>query len=215
MRRVDMETWPRREHFEFFSAMDYPHWSMCADVEMTTFFPAVKQRGISFNVATVYLLARAANAIPEFRQRIRAGEVVEHEIVHPATMILGKDDLFGFCVLEYTEDFSVFATEAAERIARVQECPTLKGDPGRDDLFYLTAIPWVSFTNFMHPVINLKPVDSVPRFAWGKLFEDGELLKMPLSVQVHHALVDGLHVGRFYARVQDFLHHPGLVLGET
>jgi len=131
MRRIDMETWTRRTHFEFLNAFDYPHWSMCADVEMTAFYAAVKQRGASFDVATVYLLARAANAILEFRQRIRAGEVVEHEIVHPATTILGTDDLFGFCTLEYTDDFSLFAAEAAQRIARVQECPTLKGDPGR------------------------------------------------------------------------------------
>jgi chloramphenicol O-acetyltransferase type A len=76
----------------------------------------------------------------------------------------------------------------------------------------MTAIPWVSFTSFMHP-LDLSPVDSVPRFAWGKFFADGELLKMPLSVQAHHALMDGLHVGRFYEIVQDYLHHPGSVLG--
>ena len=38
---------------------------------------------------------------------------------------------------------------------------------------------------------------------------------MPLSVQVHQGLVDGIHVGRYYARVQDYLHDPGLVLGEA
>jgi len=36
---------------------------------------------------------------------------------------------------------------------------------------------------------------------------------MPLNVQVHHALMDGLHVGRFYAKVQDDLDAPDLVLG--
>jgi chloramphenicol O-acetyltransferase type A len=78
----------------------------------------------------------------------------------------------------------------------------------------MTAIPWVSFTSFMHPM-HLHPADSVPRFAWGKFFEDGTLLKMPLSVQGHHALMDGIHMGRFYAEVQDYLDHPSLVLGEA
>jgi chloramphenicol O-acetyltransferase type A len=66
----------------------------------------------------------------------------------------------------------------------------------------------------MHP-LDMYPVDSVPRFAWGKFYEDGQLLKMPLSVQGHHALMDGLHVGRFYAEVQDYLDHPCFVLGEA
>jgi len=211
MRTIDMQTWPRREHFKVFGAFDHPHFSMCANVDLTAFYPFVKQRGISFNVATVYVLARAANAIPEFRHRIRAGRVVEHEIVHPATTILMDEDLFTFCTFDYTEDFSLFAARAAEQIAYVKEHLTLEDEPGRDDLLFMTAIPWVSFTSFMHPM-HLHPADSVPRFAWGKFFEDGEFLKMPLDVQGHHALMDGVHMGRFYAEVEDYLHRPEVVL---
>jgi chloramphenicol O-acetyltransferase type A len=214
MRYINLETWSRHEHFKVFSTFDYPHFSMCANVDLTAFYPIVKQRGISFNVATVYVLARAANAIPEFRYRIRGGEVVEHEIVNPSTTILTDEDVFSFCTFDYIENFSEFAARAAEQIAYVKEDPTLKDEPGRDDLLYMTAIPWVSFTSFMHP-LHLHPADSVPRFAWGKRFEDGDLLKMPLSVQGHHALMDGMHMGRFYAEVQDYLHHPGSVLGKA
>ncbi len=214
MRHIDLETWPRREHFKLLSAWDYPHFSLCANVDLTAFYPIVKQRGISFNVATVYVLARAANAMPEFRYRIRAEEVVEHEIVHPATTILTSGDLFSFCTIEYSADFALFAARAAEQIAYVQEHPLVENKPGQDDLFYMTAIPWVSFTSFMHP-LDMYPVDSVPRFAWGKFFEEGKSLKMPLSVQAHHALLDGVHMGMFYAKVQDYLQHPDSVLGEA
>jgi chloramphenicol O-acetyltransferase type A len=214
MRYIDLETWPRREHFSVFSAWTYPHFSMCADVDLTAFYPYVKKHGISLNVATVYVLSRAANVVPEFRLRIRGGEVVEHEIVHPGTTILADEDTFTFCFFDYVEDFALFAAKAEEKIAYVQEHPSLEDPPGQDDLLFMTAIPWVSFTSFMHP-LHLDPADSVPRFAWGKFFEDGEFLKMPLSAQGHHALMDGLHMGRFYAKVQEYLHHPGSVLGEA
>ena len=105
----------------------------------------------------------------------------------------------------------MFAARAAERIAYVKAHRTIEDEPGQDDLLYMTAIPWVSFTSFMHP-IDLNPVDSVPRFAWGKFFEDGKYLKMPLSVQAHHALMDGIHMGKFYAEVQDYLQQPEAVL---
>ncbi len=214
MRHISLETWPRRDHFKVFSTWDYPHFSLCANVDLTAFYLAVKQRGISFTVAIVYVLARAANAIPEFRYRIRPDGVVEHEIVHPSTTILTKEDLFSFCNFEYAADFALFAPRAAEQIAYMQEHPTVKAQPGRDNVLYMTAIPWVSFTSFMHP-LQLYPADSVPRFAWGRFFEDGESLKMPLSVQGHHALMDGLHVGRFYAEVQEYLHRPETVLGDA
>jgi len=214
MRHISLETWPRRDHFKVFSTWDYPHFSLCANAGLTAFYPVVKQRGISFTVAIVYLIARAANAIPEFRYRIRPDGVVEHEIVHPATTILTKEDLFTFCTFEYATDFALFAPRAAEQIAYMQEHPTVKAQPGRDNVLYMTAIPWVSFTSFMHP-LQLYPADSVPRFAWGKFFEGGDSLKMPLSVQGHHALMDGLHVGRFYAEVQEYLHRPETVLGNA
>lgn len=103
--------------------------------------------------------------------------------------ILTIDDLFSFCTFEYAEAFSLYSARAAERIAHLKEHHTLEDEPGRDDSLYMTAIPWVSFTAIL-PSVDLSPADSVPRFAWGKFFEDGETLKMPLNVQVHHGLLD-------------------------
>lgn len=212
MRYIDMDTWKRAELFRFFNAWAYPHFNMCANVDLTAFQPVLKQRNLSFTVAITYVIARAANAIPEFRYRIRQGEVVEHEIVHPSTTILAGDGLFGFCTLEYAEQFAEFAPRAARQIALAREHPTLGSDAGRDDLLYMTAIPWMSFTSFMHP-LDLHPADSFPRFAYGKTFSEGERLKMPLSIQGHHALMDGLHVSRCYEAIQRLLDHPVEALG--
>jgi chloramphenicol O-acetyltransferase type A len=209
-----MQTWSRRDHFELFSTFDHPHFGMCANVDLTEFYRAVKERGHSINVAIVYVLARAANAIPEFRYRIRAEDVVEHEIVHPATTILVSEDAFGFVFFDYIEDFSEFAARAAAEIAHRQAHPTLEDPPGRDDWLFTTAIPWVSFTSFRHPM-HLHPADSIPRLAWGKFSQESELVKMPLDVQGHHALMDGIHVGRFFHRVQELFSEPGHVLGDA
>jgi chloramphenicol O-acetyltransferase type A len=212
MRKINPETWPRRQHFEFFSGFDHPHFGLCANVDITAFYPFIKQNNISFSIAIVYLITHTANAIPEFRYRIRSGEVVEHEVVHPSSTILVDEDVFSFCTFDYSQNFSSFAACAVERIAFTREHPVIENELGRDDLLYMTAIPWVSFTGFMHPM-HLNPPDSVPRFAWGKFFEDGNSLKMPLGVQAHHAVMDGAHMGKFYAEIQDYLSHPEVVLG--
>jgi chloramphenicol O-acetyltransferase type A len=211
LRTIDLETWSRREHYKIYSGFDHPHFGMTANLDVTKFQPLVKQFGYSTTVAIVYLITRTANALPEFRYRIRAGVVVEHEIVHPSTTILAQNDLFSFCFFDYYEDFASFATSSAERIAQAKAHPTLEDTPGRDDLLFMTAIPWVSFTSFMHPM-NLTPADSIPRFAWGKIFEESGRLKMPLGVQAHHALMDGVHMGKFYSIIQDYLQQPEVVL---
>lgn len=211
MRTIDLATWPRRAHFEMFNAMDFPHFNLCAPVDVTAFHPFVRTHGLSFTVATAYLLARAANEIPEFRYRIRGGDVVAHEVVHPSTTILAEEDLFSFCTIRYAAAFPTFLERATAQVARVRAQPTLEDEPGQDDLLYMTSIPWVSFTSFMHP-LHMRPVDSVPRFAWGKIYEDGDALKMPLSVQAHHALMDGVHMGRYFACVQAYLDDPATAL---
>lgn len=210
MRQINLKTWPRGEHFNFYNAMSYPHFNMCANVDLTVFSPQFKARGIKFTVAFVYVLARVANEIPEFRYRIRGESVVEHEVVHPSTTILNEGEHFSFCTMEYTDAFSVFTRKASEQIDYVLGHPHINNESGQDNLLYMTAIPWVSFTGFMHPIDF--PVDSVPRFAWGKFFQDGKSLKMPLSVQGHHALMDGIHMGRYYEKVQHYLSKPNLFI---
>jgi len=186
---------------------------MCVNVDVTAFYPFVKRQGYSLTVAMVYIISRASNAIPEFRQRIRGDQVVEHEIVNPRFSILIDKDLFTFCAVEYAKDFAEFARRAAQSIADVKAHPELGGNPERDDVLYMSPIPWVSFTSFTHPM-QFHPADSVPRFAWGKSFQERDTWKLPLSVQGHHAVMDGIHIGRYYETVQDYLHHPEVVLSE-
>lgn len=207
MRYIDLEIWSRREHFNVFSSWDNPHFNMCANIDLTSFYSYIKQHTISFNLAVVFTLTKTANAIPEFRYRIRNGRVIEHDIVHPSSTILGKDNVFSFCAMDYMEIFSDFAVNASEKIDRVKKRPRLiEENQDRDDWLFLTAIPWVSFTSFMHPMTF--PVDSVPRFAWGKFYRENDFIKMPLSVQGHHAVMDGLHLGFYYQKLQDYLDHP-------
>jgi chloramphenicol O-acetyltransferase type A len=38
---------------------------------------------------------------------------------------------------------------------------------------------------------------------------------MPFSVEVHHALVDGLHVGRYVTRMEEMLARPEVYLNKS
>lgn len=210
MKHIDIDRWKRKKHFEFFNAMDYPHFSLCADVEVGDLQKYVKKEGLSFFKAFLYIVSASANAVPELRQRIRGREVVEHEAAHPSFTMLMENELFSYCFVEYSEGFAEFAKRTAAAMEQSVKDPRID-DPSRDDLLYVTSIPWVSFTNITHP-IHMHPTDSVPRISWGKFQERGEKILMPVSLQAHHALVDGLHSGRFYSLLQDKLNKPDEVL---
>jgi len=211
MQKIDMQSWSRLEYYEFFKNFNHPHFNMCANIDLTSFKPYINSRGYSLTIGIAYVISLAANAIPEFRYRIRENEIVVHDTVSPSLTILVENDLFSFCTIDYSQDFSVFAQRATRRIAEVKSNPTIEDPPGRDDLLFMTAITWVSFTSFTHPM-RQHPEDSIPRFAWGKIFEEGNQIKMPLSVQGHHALMDGIHIGKYYQQIQEYLDQPDNIL---
>ncbi len=116
MRTINLQTWSRREHFKFFNSFDHPHFSLCANVDITHFHAYTRQNNISIlNWLFVYIITRVANSIPEFRYRIRQDSIIEHDVVHPSYTILVKDDLFTFCTLDYKERFPDFASQAAKK----------------------------------------------------------------------------------------------------
>jgi chloramphenicol O-acetyltransferase type A len=207
VRKIDVSSWPRREQFELFRDSHLPYFNVCADVDITATRQAAKARGVPVTAAIVYLIARTANRIQEFRYRIRGQSVVEHDLVHPASTVMTDDDLFTFCFFEYRDDFPAFVDGYCAATAHAQAHPSLDDPEDRDDLLFMTAIPWVSFTSFSHPVLSI-PADSIPRFAWGRFYECNRSVMMPLSVQGHHALMDGLHVGKYFEHYQDFLLNP-------
>lgn len=44
-----------------------------------------------------------------------------------------------------------------------------------------------------------------PMVTWGKYYEDGNRILMPLTLQVHHAVADGYHCSLFYKEVNEMI----------
>lgn len=184
--------------------MDAPHFNITANVNISAYLQWIKANDQQFTPAIIFALAQTANDIPEFRWRIREGQVVEHEQVHPSfTVTTEQSDVFSFCTVDYAPDYATFVKRTQQVMSKMKTNPSFEDEEGRDDYLFISAIPWVSFTGFMHPM-HYSPVDSVPRFAYGKYFKQGDQIMMPLSVQAHHAVVDGHHMGQFFVRIQQF-----------
>jgi chloramphenicol O-acetyltransferase type A len=208
MQIIDIENWPRREHFEFFYRMDYPQYNICANIDITHFLRFVKENRLPFYYAMIYAVTLATDHCENFRYRIRENrQVVLHDKLHPSftdNSAADTNGLFKFVTLDMERDLFRFVADA--KATSDGQTAYFDYEPliGRDDFIYLTCVPWISFTHLSH-TITINRNDAVPRISWGKYFEqDGKTL-LPFSVQVHHALVDGLHVGRYMETLQEYL----------
>jgi chloramphenicol O-acetyltransferase len=200
MRNIDPKTTARAHHFEHFRTYDLPYTNLTAPVELTELVTRCRAQKGSLFAHTLFAISRAANQIEELRQRIQGDQIIEYDAVHPAFTTLLHDNTIRFCPTPFTDDRETFIREVERSSERAKDSKGVVLEPhvAREDLLYVSAIPWLSFTSIQHPARS-KHDDSVPRIAWGKVTEPTPgKYQMPLSLQVHHALVDGLHMARFF-----------------
>jgi len=211
---LDLETWPRREQFHFFKEYDDPFFNVCVQMDVTSLLRLARSReDVPFFLTYHYLALKAANEVEPFRYRLRGDRVLVHDRIHIGTTILLDGERFGFCYFDWDDDFSRFAARGTAALAALRSGDgRLEPRKDRDDLIHGSVLPWISFTSFAHARKKDRE-DSVPKVVFGKVFQDGERSRMPISVEVHHALMDGVHVGRYLECLERYLAAPGALLG--
>lgn len=198
MKYIDLETYPRRSHYEFFRHLAYPYVGFTANVDVTRPLAKAKALDGSGFLACLWVIARAANAVPELRQRVVGARIVEFDYCDTAHTVAMPDNTFCNCHTDTQVDFETFLREG--RIAQ-EEAKTRHGfvSTTQDEtpLIFVSCVPWIAFTQVIQPAPI--PADYNPRIVLGKYDRkaDGRV-EMPLAIQANHALVDGRHLGEFY-----------------
>ncbi|HQU92402.1 MAG TPA: chloramphenicol acetyltransferase [Pyrinomonadaceae bacterium] len=203
-REIDLETWERRTTFEFFREYKDPFFNMAANLDVTRLYSFCKERKMPFSIACLYFSLATANDIPEFRFRMIDEKVLEFDRVEATQTILNDDNTFSFCYFPMMDSLEEFVGIGIENREKYRALKTFDVEADRLDLIYYSVIPWVSFTSFKHASSGDNR-QTVPRMVFGKMFGDGERRLMPFSVEAHHALMDGYHVGRYFNVFQEML----------
>lgn len=204
---LDVSTWSRQATFEFFRDFDKPYFNICAQLDVTNLLTFLRRYpDFSVSLAYHYFALRCANEIEPFRYRLRNGKVLVYDVIHGGTTVLLPNESFILAYFDYDLDFERFMTVAQSNVAAAIAAGAFDPKPN-DDAIHFTTLPWVSFTSFSH-ARNWGREDSIPKMAFGKFIRERERTLLPTSVEVHHALVDGLHVGRFLTRLEAAFSDP-------
>lgn len=199
---LDLATWNRREHFDLFRRFANPFFSVTVEVDATATWEACKaRRSPSFYVSLLFHSLAAANSTEAFRMRIRGDRVWIHDNVRASATILRDDDTFGFGIFPPAPSLGEFTRHAVAEVAAAKKvAPLVLPRPGEDDLIYHSSLPWLRFAAFGNALNG--GIDSVPRIVFGKCAPRGDRWLLPVAVEVHHALVDGLDVARYVRRFE-------------
>jgi chloramphenicol O-acetyltransferase type A len=204
---VDLSRYPRSRLLECFSHHPLPVLAISTAIDISGFGAALQSRGLRFYSSLCCLISRAINDSPCFRHRLIDGVLVECPVVHPSINVALDDDSFSFADAThrgvFCDDYaSIRAAIAAARVQPAQDF--------RDNLnhrFFLTHLPWLSFTGIQHPYTPA--YGSIPLISTGRSFSQENRELLPIAVQAHHGLVDGLHVARLLEQLGGLCREPG------
>jgi len=204
MKYLDTKTWNRRAQYEFFKEYEEPYFGVCVPIDVTIAYQEAKRMGRSFFLTYIHATVRVANMIESFKYRTLDDKVVIHDTINASVTLSRKDHTFGFSYINYDTDFDVFTTNAQSEIDRINGSYELFPSRNTDDVLYLSSLPWLDF-KFTSHARAFKRKGSAPMISFGKMTEESGRYSMPVSIHVHHALMDGYHVGLFVKELQEVL----------
>ena len=201
---IDISTWKRREHFEFFNKFDEPLFGITVKVDCAKAYIKSKQAGYPFSLYYLYLSLKVVNEIEEFRYRIEDDKVYCYASVGAGPTIFREDETFGYGFYPFYEDIEAFMQNARLENERVKANTGLCFSEPREDIIHYSTLPWADFTAVNHARM-WDAARSVPKITFGKITRDGDKMWLPVDIHANHALLDGFHVGKFVERFQELL----------
>jgi chloramphenicol O-acetyltransferase type A len=204
--QIDLATWERRPLFDFFSAFTEPFHGVCLRLDCTEAFRFAKASHLSVFLTLVHRSLVAAHRVENFRTRIVDGAVWRYATIHGGSAVGRPNGTIGFGDYPYHPELVPFVREASLELERVKSRTDLERHP-RQDLIRFSTLPWFDFTSISH-ARNMAVPDSAPKITFGKITEAAGRCTMPVSIHVHHALADGLHVAQFVEHFQRCLAEP-------
>lgn len=199
---IDFETWERKDFYKHFINDVVCTYSTTVNLDITNL------KNVRLYPTIIWLLTNVVNQMPEFRTAITKEGVGIYDEMHPAYTIFNKENKnFSGIWTEFNLDYKVFLDAYELDIAKYTSSKEYAPKPNRpDNSFDISMIPWFTFTSF-----NLNIFGDgkylLPIFTLGKYFDDNGKRLIPLSIQVHHAVCDGYHIGKFVETLQSLINH--------
>ena len=200
MKKIDLTTWSRAEHFKFFLPFSQPFFNIVLDLEVKPLFEYAKSQQISFTASYLYCLHTAVQQYPPIRYRIVDRGPVEVENITLSAVFLRDDESFRFVPLEFQKSLVDYELHYQRQKSFHLKKPLLNSmftnSADNIDQIYISILPWFKFTSFKHAE-NAAFDSGIPKIVFGQYQKEQGVL--PVSIEVHHALMDGLHISQFVA----------------
>lgn len=209
MKEIDIESWQRTKTYNWFNTFTNTTYSCNVIMDVTNLVEHTKKTKESFFIDMLYITVSGLNSIEEMRMRIVNDKPVLFDDINPAFTVMTEGGTFENARFDNNKEFKEFYNTAEEIINNTKKQSKIKKENYNPENcwneYYITCLPWVSFTSISHPMPDNKASQCIPRICWDKYRENNGKYELTLNITVSHLFVDGFPLAAAFNKIQKLL----------
>ncbi|MDO4170156.1 MAG: chloramphenicol acetyltransferase [Lachnospiraceae bacterium] len=204
--KIDMETWPRKHHFEYYRNTLQCGYSLTSRVDVTDVLGYAKTKKKKFYACFLYAASKTVNQLDFLRLMIpEEGGAGIWEVSNPNFTVFHQDDeTFSDIWMEYHSDFEEFYQEFEKTIHIYGNNKGIKARPDTPaNFFCISCVPWLDYSGCSTYSVGEPAL--FPIITFGKYTRENDAYTLPITLTISHASADGYHASLFFQKLQENL----------
>ena len=204
MREVNPQSTSRAQAFELWMKAPNPMVTFFKTVDVTRLVRMSRKKGYKFNMLLDWCIGKAASTIKEFYLLPVGDKLMQYDNLAVNTIVKNNTGEVSSCDILYTDDIDQFNRQYLEYTSMVAESRNDRDLSGECMVIGTSAI---IDTEIDGAVGMNSGIFNNPFLIWGRYRKKWLRYKFPISFQFHHTQMDGAHVGKFLANLQEVINN--------
>ena len=195
---VDPNETSRAWAFQMWMKSPMPMVTLTKTFDVTHLCKVCRRKGLKFNKLLCWCMGRAASRIDEFYLLPKDGKLYKFNRLAINVIVDNAKGGISTCDVPYSDDFQQFSRDYD---AITHECSTNCQEICDEEAMILGTSA-VTGTELDSLVNQYSGIYNNPFLAWGRYRKHWVKVTLPISMQFHHAQMDGGHAARFLESLQ-------------
>ena len=184
--------------FELWMKSPMPMVTLTKTFDVTQLRKVSRRRELKFNMLLCWCIGKAASKIDEFFMLPKNGKLYRYDRMAINMIVENVKGGLSFCDVAVTDDLEQFNANYQLLTKTISEtCQDVL-----DDEAVIVGTSAVTGTELDSIVNQYSGIYTNPFLAWGRYRKGWLKTTLPISLQFHHAQMDGSHAARFLEELQ-------------
>lgn len=200
---VDPNETSRGEAFSQWMLSPQPMVTFVKTIDVSRLRKKSRKTGMKFNVLLCWCMAKAASQIEEFYLLPQGDKLYRYDRLAVNVIVANRKGGISLCDVPFSEDIHEFNADYLEITGKTAEsCETTSLDE-----YMILGTSAILYTELDSVINQYTGKYNNPYVAWGKYRKGFWKTTLPVSIQFHHAQMDGSQACQFLNLLQEEIFH--------